>query len=159
MDDLVERLQKREHHFRHAVEGEYDADLIMKARFALDDYAARITALEASLAEAEKWRVAVDDAIVTECIGTADTFPDAATAVAKLIEWVMSVAVDPAVSKPAADLVAEAEGRVIAEVVAWLEARSLRQDTVSSVLVLAEAATALENGEWKKDSQPPPTVV
>ena len=35
-DDLIARLQKREHHFRHAVEGEYDANLMMKARFAIE---------------------------------------------------------------------------------------------------------------------------
>ena len=33
---LIERLQKREHYFRNASEGEYDANLIMHARFALE---------------------------------------------------------------------------------------------------------------------------
>lgn len=67
-----------------------------------------ITRLRAELAEAQTWRDAVDDAIATECIGTANSFPDAAAAVEALIEWVMKVAVDPAVSRPAADLRANA---------------------------------------------------
>lgn len=42
---------------------------------------------------------------------------------------------------------AEAEGRVIAEVVAWLRATWMEDD---AACVWAEVATALENGEWKK---------
>jgi hypothetical protein len=34
-EDLIRRLQEREHHFRNAVEGEYDAELLKAARFAL----------------------------------------------------------------------------------------------------------------------------
>lgn len=62
---------------------------------------------------------------------------------------------------------AEAEGRVIAEVVAWLRKEAEWYDETddgwSGFDRIAqghrEAATALETGEWKKDSPPPPTVV
>lgn len=37
-DDLEQRLQKREHHFRRAVEGEYDANLMLYARHRLESY-------------------------------------------------------------------------------------------------------------------------
>lgn len=115
MSDLVERLQKREHHFRHAVEGEYDADLIMKARFALDDYAARITALEASLAEAEGRMKEVLKPFVDCC------------------EYISDVEDDEE----------------------WAKFRLLIKDYRAA----KQLYTALETGEWKKDSPPPPTVV
>ena len=36
VQDIVEPLQKREHYFRHASEGEYDANLLMNARFEIE---------------------------------------------------------------------------------------------------------------------------
>jgi len=46
---LIERLEKRELYFRHAVEGEYDADLLRKARFELEANAAEIGRLREAL--------------------------------------------------------------------------------------------------------------
>jgi hypothetical protein len=43
----------------------------------------------------------------------------------------------------------EAEGRVIAEVVAWLRAKSQHGEDLDHA-AYAFAADALENGEWKK---------
>lgn len=105
MDNLVKRLERNSGWRNERWQCVTDPALLTEA-------AARITELETALAEAKTWRDAVDNALVTDWLGTADSFPDAATAVARLIEWSMTVAVDPAVSKPAADLVAEAEGRV-----------------------------------------------
>lgn len=34
--DLIEALQRREHHYRNASEGEYDANLLMKARHMIE---------------------------------------------------------------------------------------------------------------------------
>jgi hypothetical protein len=48
--DLIERLSKREHFYRNAVEGEYDANLLMRARFALDEAAEALAAKDAEIA-------------------------------------------------------------------------------------------------------------
>lgn len=37
LDDLILRLQQREHYFLNASEGEYDANLLRAARFAIED--------------------------------------------------------------------------------------------------------------------------
>jgi hypothetical protein len=49
MTDLVERLLKREHYFLNAVEGEYDATLLRKARFEIEALSERIAVLEGAL--------------------------------------------------------------------------------------------------------------
>jgi hypothetical protein len=35
--ELIDRLAKREHHFRNAIEGEYDANLLQVARLVIED--------------------------------------------------------------------------------------------------------------------------
>jgi hypothetical protein len=47
--ELVERLQKREHYFLNASEGEYDANLLRKARFALESLLSERTRMEEAL--------------------------------------------------------------------------------------------------------------
>lgn len=67
----------------------------------------------------DAWKLAVDDELVT--IGsTADSFDSPKAAIAALIEWHVSAALDPAISKSAQDLLDK--GRVSAgaqEPVAW----------------------------------------
>jgi len=59
--ELIEALQRREHHFRQAAEGEYDANLLMRARFALEDAAKALTRTEATTGEVERLRSIIRD--------------------------------------------------------------------------------------------------
>ena len=58
---------------------------------------------DAAIAKALEWRDAVDAELVTMG-STAESFPDARTAVKAAIDWHMAVALDPAVSSDAAKI-------------------------------------------------------
>lgn len=53
----------------------------------------------------DHWKAAIDDELVCCHIGTTDSFPDARTALKNLIDWHVSVALDPAVSSDAQALI------------------------------------------------------
>lgn len=97
---------------------EGDADLVEALRNAIPQIATAITTLEAELAAMKEenaelitWRDAVDDHLVASCLGTWESFPDAATAMNRLLEWETTIALDPKVSKPAHDLLAAMKAR------------------------------------------------
>ena len=50
-DEMLERLTKREHHFRNAIEGEYDANLFRQSRFAIEALSAEVARKDAALRE------------------------------------------------------------------------------------------------------------
>lgn len=52
-----------------------------------------------------QWKSAIDDELVCCHIGTTDSFPDAKAALKNLIDWHVSVALDPAVSSDAQALI------------------------------------------------------
>lgn len=54
---------------------------------------------------ADQWKAAIDDELVCCHIGTTDSFPDAKAALKNLIDWHVSVALDPAVSSDAQALI------------------------------------------------------
>jgi len=56
-------------------------------------------------APADQWKAAIDDELVCCHIGTTDSFPDAKSALKNLIDWHVSVALDPAVSSDARALI------------------------------------------------------
>jgi hypothetical protein len=58
-----------------------------------------------------QWYVAIDEALVCAHIGTADSFPDAKTALHNLICWEVNVALDPQVSERARNLIADGKAR------------------------------------------------
>lgn len=129
-----------------------DGENMPSAFIAPREATAKIEALTAERDQARAWRDAVDDALVTSWIGTADSFPDPRTALDKLIEWSMAVAVDPAVSKPASDLVDQARAKAIADVVNALKAHPDYggYDFGPGLDAAIEIATAVGTGEWEK---------
>ena len=64
-----------------------------------------VKSLRAELAQPHPWREAIDSGLVCLHLGTADSFPSAQAALAALIDWHVSVALDPAVSSDAQALV------------------------------------------------------
>lgn len=68
-------------------------------------YAAAPPAAPAPVVPADRWKAAIDDELVYCHIGTVDSFPDARTAIKSLIDWHVSVALDPAVSSDAQALI------------------------------------------------------
>lgn len=66
----------------------------------------------ATEAASKQWRDAVEDALICAHLGTADSFPDAKTALHRLICWEVDVALDPRVSERARDLVAASAATV-----------------------------------------------
>lgn len=67
-----------------------------------------IEALRAALAQPEpidQWKAAIDDELICCHIGTVDSFPGAKAALKNLIDWHMSVALDPTVSSDAQALI------------------------------------------------------
>ena len=69
----------------------------------------RIAELEARLASADKWREAIDQALIVACIGTAEPHDDPKERLAKLIDWETKIALDPAVSSEARALIARGQ--------------------------------------------------
>jgi len=66
---------------------------------------AGIAAAPAPVVPADQWKAAIDDELVCCHIGTTDSFPDARAALKNLIDWHVSVALDPAVSSDAQALI------------------------------------------------------
>lgn len=89
------------------------------------DYAAQGLALKAAKAmqageteradRADKWRQAIDDALIVAHLGTAEHDDDPVVLLEKLIKWHVDVALDPAVSEKAIALI-EAEREACAQV-------------------------------------------
>ena len=72
-----------------------------------------INSISAELAQPNKWREAIDNALICAQIGTVDSFPTADQALEALIDWHIAVALDPTVSASAQALVDR--GRAVAE--------------------------------------------
>ena len=77
-----------------------------------------IRSISAELAQPNKWRDAIDDALICTMLGTADSFPDAKFALDLLISWHVQVALDPEVSSSAQALIDRGRAAV-AEPVAY----------------------------------------
>lgn len=84
---------------------------IRKAATAITTLEAELAAMKAENDELRTWRDAVDDHLVASCLGTWESFPDAATAMNRLLEWETTIALDPKVSKAAHDLIAAMKAR------------------------------------------------
>lgn len=64
-----------------------------------------LAAAPAPAVPADQWKAAIDDELVCCHIGTTDSFPDAKAALKSLIDWHVSMALDPAVSSDAQALI------------------------------------------------------
>ena len=99
--------------------------------------------------EDNQWYRAVDEALLCAHIGTAESFPDAKTALHELICWEINVALDPCVSQRARDLVAATTAPLTAQVEA-LTAEAGRLLAAVDALGLRELVAGW-NGENRED--------
>jgi hypothetical protein len=74
-----------------------------------------VAAAKTRVAELEQWKAAIDKALVCNHLGTADDFPSATAALQRLIDWEISMALDPKISAEARSLQAEATAKLEAE--------------------------------------------
>jgi hypothetical protein len=81
--------------------------------------------LQAKIERLREWKEAIDNALVCAHIGTADSFPDARTALNALCAWCEQIALDPAVSQDARALIDKgregAMGKPLEDYIAELE--------------------------------------
>jgi len=71
-----------------------------------------------------EWKQAIDDALICAHIGTADSFPDARTALNALCAWCEQIALDPAVSQDARALIDKGRSEASASLHAkWCRSR------------------------------------
>lgn len=84
----------------------YDNDEQRENCFADAEAALAKGGLAEATAPWRQWYDAIDEALVCAHLGTAESFPDAKTALHKLICWEIDVALNPAVSERARELAA-----------------------------------------------------
>ena len=97
--------------------------------------------LRAALAHPDPWRDAIDAELVCLHLGTADSFPSANEALDALINWHVSVALDPAVSSDAQALIDKGATQPQAEPVAWISEYGVQELTFDN--------PALGSLEWE----------
>lgn len=69
-----------------------------------DDKTVAIEAMASEIVALRQWRDAVENELIVCHLGTADSFPDARTAMQVLLAFTTQVALDPEVSQGARDL-------------------------------------------------------
>jgi hypothetical protein len=111
--------------------------------------------VDARLADALKWRAAINDGLTANCqnpIGATETPKDA---LHRLLQWEITLALDPVISKSAADLVAAAHKEWLAELNHDTDAlmEAARQSALAECIAACDAIVHLYRvklpGEWK----------
>ena len=139
----------------------------------LHGIAASLRAALAAQPDDNEWRTAIEDELICAHIGTADSFSDAQSALKSLIDWHVSVSLDPAVSSDAqalidrgraaqpADAAVPPEGGIV---VSKNEAGQIvcvsRQDEDGQFLsIIAESADAVPPGMALVPIEPTPGII
>jgi hypothetical protein len=111
--------------------------------------------VDARLADALKWRAAINDGLTANCqnpIGATETPKDA---LHRLLQWEITLALDPVISKSAADLVAAAHKEWLAELNHDTDAlmEAARQSALAECIAVCDAIVHLYRvklpGEYK----------